>query len=148
VSYAQTFDRIVALPPEGVISRIDPKVGEMVARSHGYESTLPIHADGEQRNQREDLRNTALAALVDAEFFEKLSEQREERRARMRENLSQLQTDWLAEEADAGLERWRNTRANYAPVMAGGLSVSTGNGNREQISGRRMIGTLLEMIEG
>jgi len=114
-------------------------VGEMVARSHGYESTLPIHPDGEQRNQREDLRNTALAALVDSAFFEKLSEQREERRARMRENLSQLQADWSAEESDAGLERWRNTRSNYAPVQAGGLSVS---------SGRRMIGTLLEMTEG
>jgi len=148
VSLSQTFDRIVALPPADLVSRIDPKAGELVTDLEAFEAGLPIHPDGEQRNQRDNLRDEALAALVDAEFFTKLSEQREERRVRMREALSQLQADWSAEESDAGLERWRNTRSNYSPVMAGGLSVSTGNGNREQISGRRMIGTLLEMIGG
>jgi len=114
VGLSQTFDRVVALPPADLVSRIDPKTGALVAKLHDYESILPIHPDGEQRNQRDNLRDGALAALVDdAEFFEKLAEQREQRRARMRKALSELQNDWVAEESDAGLERWRNTRSNY-----------------------------------
>lgn len=146
---SQTFDRVVALPPADLVSRIDPKAGELVAKLEGYVSGLPIHPDGEQRNQRDNLRDEALAGLVDREFFTKLSEQREERRARMRETLRELQNDWRAEEADQGLERWRNTRSNYAPVQAGGLGFSAGTaGNRQQIPGRQMLAALASMLEG
>jgi len=147
VGLSQTFDRVVALPPAYVVSRIDPKVGELVADLEAFESGLPIHADGGQRNSRETMRDEALGALVDSEFFTKLAEQREERRARMREALNRLRTDWAQEEEDAGLERWRSTHSNFAPVQAGGLSFSAGTaGNTQQIPGRKMIATLAQMI--
>lgn len=146
---SQTFDRIVALPPAYVVSRIDPKVGELVADLEAFESGLPIHADGGQRNSRETLRDEALGALVDGEFFEQLATKREERRARMRKALNQLRTDWAQEEEDAGLERWRSTHSSWAPIQAGGLSYSTGSaGNTQQIPGRQMLTALTSMVEG
>jgi len=149
VGLSQTFDRVVALPPAYVVSRIDPKVGELVADLEAFESGLPIHADGGQRNSRETMRDEALGALVDSEFFTKLAEQREERRARMREALNRLRTDWAQEEEDAGLERWRSTHSSWAPIQAGGLSYSTGSaGNTDRISGRRMLAALTTMVGG